>query len=418
MICKNCGSDNEKDAVFCIKCGFNMSGGTLTDGYAKKPPEAGTLDSATTLDYKNPEPPKPDGPMPTLHHYESRSPEKIASSYSHPRTYTPAYTSAPVAYAPVYGVPTYGAPVHTVSSDPESGNRVIARLKQIIRCPAMMVGTIAFSLTAFCYILMLFGINGLFDSLSTAVSPFGYYAVSEVQDTISGLQLATWLVGFIAFLPTLLTVIGLWMMVAQGYKSENRINTVGISLIKGVKIFEFVLFCIAVVVSFLFFIVSVSEPINYSYIPSEAIAVYLILLVFAVGYIVWKFFYYTSLFHTLDSFKDSALFRSPSGYPTVLVAVDSFLSAAGSVFVLIFSILPAIFISSSHGGYEEMIISMFNDLTDGYSVYYAFESFKDSMDFMIFSSTVSVIANIVAYISFGIMSLIYRNRLSYIRYER
>ena len=416
MICKNCGSENENDAVFCNNCGANMSGGTLSDGYAKRPPETDTLGSATVLDYKNPEQPKPDGPMPVLHHYESRSPEEIAASYSHPRTYSPSYAAPPMAYAPVYEVPAYGVPVHTVSADPDSGKRVIERLKQIIRCPAMMVGTIAFSLTALCFILTLFGINGLYDALSDSLSPYRYY-VSEARDAISVLQLVTWLVGFLAFIPTLLTVIGLWMMVAQGFKYENRISTTGISMIKGVKIFEFVLFCISVVISFVFLIASGSELISYSYMPAQAVAIYLILFVFIVGYIVWKFFYFTSLFRTMDSFRDSVLFRSPSGYPSVLVAVDSFLSAAGNIFAFIFLIFP-VMVSSSYGWHEDMIISMFRDLTNGYGTYYALESFKGSMDLISFSSTFSAIAGIVAFISFGVMSIIYRNRLSYIRYER
>ena len=152
MICKNCVAENENDAVFCNECGTNLSGNASEEGYAKRPPQSQELGAASTLDYKNPEPPKPDGPAPVLHHYESRRPEAIPPSYAYPKSYSPTYAAVPVAYAPAYGVP---AVVHTVSMDTGSGERVISKLKQFLKSPGLLVAKIALTLTAVCDMLCL-----------------------------------------------------------------------------------------------------------------------------------------------------------------------------------------------------------------------------------------------------------------------
>lgn len=118
MYCIKCGTDNPSEAAFCKACGASMKV-ELPD--ENVPVSTQPLDSASVLDYNNPEPPNEAVPVPELH-YESRCTAVETGTGSHPRSYSPSYTSpSPAVYAPPvyvpyhmsYGPHLYAAPAYT-----------------------------------------------------------------------------------------------------------------------------------------------------------------------------------------------------------------------------------------------------------------------------------------------------------------
>ena len=119
MYCKKCGKDNPNEAAFCKACGAPMKEETPTENV---PLSTQPLGAASSLDYNNPEPPKPAGTAPVLHHYESRSTEPVTTAHSHPRSYSPSYSApapsasaVPLSPAPVYNPYEPPAPVYVPS---------------------------------------------------------------------------------------------------------------------------------------------------------------------------------------------------------------------------------------------------------------------------------------------------------------
>lgn len=405
MKCNNCGKDNENGSVFCIECGSNLNANTTAAGFANSTVPSGNQGTSAN-NGNNAAPQQSTGVTPpVLHHYQSRPSQPDQPAYTHPTSYSPtpapatapmpanAYT-VPPAYQPVYVPPVYGVPVQNVpmSGSGESGFRVIAHLKQLMKSPAMLVATIAFTISVVFYIMTVFGFTGFSDMI-------GRYGSSGDAEISARVNIVTWISGFLAFIPMLLTGIGLWMIVYQGFSSENRISTAGTTMIKGVKIFEFVMFCIGLTISFIS-IIAEDFFENLKYLPDEMVIVKVFAFFICIGYTVWMFFYYISLFKTLDSFRDTVLFRAPIGTPSIVVAVNCFLSSLVSIIAIVY-----LFVVSA-----AMDSNIFK--------YVVNHPIKDAWNFAIFSAIGMIICSMVSAISFGVMTVIYKNKHTYMKFER
>lgn len=142
MYCKKCGKDNPNEAVFCKTCGAPMKDESPAENV---PLNTQPLGAASTLDYNNPEPPKPAGPAPVLHHYESRGKEPVTTAHSHPRSYSPSY-SAPAPTATSYAPPSSTltlAPMYNPYEPPAPVYYVPSYMYRTVAVPTYAYRTVA-----------------------------------------------------------------------------------------------------------------------------------------------------------------------------------------------------------------------------------------------------------------------------------
>ena len=359
MFCENCGNRIEDNAAFCPYCGTKVQ---------ELPPEylsarAGTpADAATEAEL-------PTGQQP-LEQTQSFQPQQPATdgTFELPAPQYPA----PDAYAPQpYAPPArnnYGQSAPPRS--PLMGGRAISptldAVHRMLRSPAFLIGSIAMSLVLIFSLIAGFSASTFqldYRTLRDLVPGLDYRDFQEIQNGLSlfsGAGIAATVVGMI---PTILLVIGLWLTYAAAAGRRNPMPTAGLSMVKGVFIYQLVMICIAIGLILLFLLLFLvvggalsgelskafgsaasqysgaygSNDTDFSIIASLALPILLVTILLFVGVFVMLILFYAKLIKTVNTVKKTIRTDEPSDQVSPFVAVLWFLSAFFSLFPAVLS---------------------------------------------------------------------------------
>lgn len=228
----------------------------------------------------------------------------------------------------------------------------LRRMRQMICSPLYLAGAIGHSC------MVLFTLVSTFRTGAAAVTET---AVSQLVGNAYGVS--SWLDGLYSWLPVLfsasvgsalvgqlpniLVAIGLWMLyISASDPSGTPLKTAGLSLIRGVQIFQLVLLGLVALLMLVSFGVMVVWLQLYD--PEAVLPIVLMLLVLLVVILAVGGLYYGKLIATINGFRQTIWTGQPQGTVSLYVAV---LSALGGVLPLFRVLIGEIFSSlASIGG--------------------------------------------------------------------
>lgn len=286
-ICPVCGKPVEQEWAVCPYCGSPLGENAAGPRYAQSP-GTGTQGEETT------------GPR-----------------YAPP----PGAGAQGGAYTGPQGGPAHGAAPTGWEAEPPA----LGRMRQMIRSPLYLTGAIGYTC------MVLFTLASTFRTGAAALTDT---VLAQLLDNVY--WSSTWLDGLynwmpllfvgsvgsilVGQLPNILVVVGLWMLYASAADTSGApLKTAGLSIIRGVQIFQLVvlglvaLLCLIVmgvmVVGFQFYDLAAIIPI---------VLVFLVVLavVLAVGVL-----YYVKLIATLNGFRQTIWTGQPQGTVSLYVAV-------------------------------------------------------------------------------------------------
>lgn len=275
MICNSCGKQNPDGSDFCSGCGNRLSA--------------------------------------------SGNP---ASQYSAPNTSSQPYypPPQPVAPPPYYG----GSNSQYVPNRPYVGQNLTGSQSSFSQnwraaagSPVFLVAVLIYSLS---FLITLIQIMDQVDNLSYMLYRSGF----------RGMNGTFMLLLFLMLIPNVLFGIGLWLIYAEGKKTQGLpIKTTGLSMVFGVVIFQFVLICIVLLILFVYACIELeaaSRYSRYSYYYSSSVssdigfAIGIILIV--AGLVIG---FYTCLIRMLSNMKNAVFQNSPNTTCVTVVAVFCFI---------------------------------------------------------------------------------------------
>lgn len=212
MFCTKCGKQNKEEALFCCACGAPIKRGLVQNKIERTPT-----------------PPAPAYTQPVYNQPVYNQPVYTYPGYMQPSA--PVYT--PPA-APIYQQP---APVAPVAATPKAPQRrkvvnqktmekkaqfeqnMRSKWRNVIASPFMLVVVILYSLSL---LLSLLDTSMLYDMLSDLTG-----------DIFHGMGALLVCVIVVALIPSVMTVLGLWLTYLEGRKKEKQeISIVGLQLIR------------------------------------------------------------------------------------------------------------------------------------------------------------------------------------------
>lgn len=241
----------------------------------------------------------------------------------------PRYTQAPGADA--RGGPAYGTAPTGWDTEPPT----LRWVRQTIRSPLYLTATIGYCCT------IVFSLASTFRSGMAAVTNTAVYSLmGSSYGTSSWMgELNNWLplaygssvgAALLGQLPGILVAIGLWMLyVSASDTSGAPLKTAGLSLIRGVQIFQLVMLGLMVLLLILSFFVMMAATGFYdmtSVIP--VVLLFLVLIAVILGLVG---FYYARLIATINGFRRTIWTGQAQGPVSLFVAV---ISALGGVLPL------------------------------------------------------------------------------------
>ena len=258
----------------------------------------------------------------------------------------PRYTQAPGADA--RGGPAYGTAPTGWDTEPPT----LRWVRQTIRSPLYLTATIGYCCT------IVFSLASTFRSGMAAVTNTAVYSLmGSSYGTSSWMgELNNWLplaygssvgAALLGQLPNILVAIGLWMLyVSASDTSGAPLKTAGLSLIRGVQIFQLVMLGLMVLLLILSFFVMMAATGFYD--MTSVIPVVLLFLVLVAVILGLVGFYYARLIATINGFRRTIWTGQAQGPVSLFVAV---ISALGGVLPLFQVLLGEVFASlASIGG--------------------------------------------------------------------
>ncbi len=187
----------------------------------------------------------------------------------------------------------------------------IKMLKKLASSPMFLIATIIYTLSFIAGVIVILGSVGAAFSNS-----YGMYNEAALA---SGL-----LVSLIAYAPTILTLIGLWMTFGSGVSRSNRgISTAGFTLLKVSAVINLVLICIAAGILLIGFIAGIFA----AYAVNEMVPILFGFLIFA-GIMTLVILYFAGIVRSINAAKRTIETGRPHPYASAYVAVMSFIAAA------------------------------------------------------------------------------------------
>ncbi|MDP4119930.1 MAG: zinc ribbon domain-containing protein [Bacillota bacterium] len=300
--CLNCGTQNEDDFAFCKTCGVQLQNTN-----------------------NNPQQTMPYGSQ-------------------------PMYSQQPNVQPPAYQPPPYWAPPSTQPNPVFSTSFAQNVIKSAGSSMIFLVATILVSLSLLFSIINGFipvNINHIFENTNFRESLGSNY--SNVYDVFTKYQ--GFFSGFslIALIPTLLICIGLWLFYFTCKDANNpNIKTSGLTIIKGVIIFNFIITCL-IPLFFLMALIIASTSLNSLDIPGSgggaAIGVMLILFILSCVIVIFPMIYCIFIIKSINNLKRTAQNVSPAMPISNFVAVMNIIFGSISVLAVLSNInsFPSVF---------------------------------------------------------------------------
>lgn len=261
-------------------------------------------------------------------------------------TTSPRYTQAPGADA--RGGPAYSTAPTGRDTEPPT----LRWVRQTIRSPLYLVGAIGYTCMVLFTLASTFrtGAAALTDTVLAQLLGNVYWSSTWLDGLYNWLPLL--FVGsvgstLVGQLPNILVVAGFWMLyVSASDTSGAPLKTAGLSLIRGVQIFQLVMLGLMVLLLILSFFVMMAATGFYdmtSVIP--VVLLFLVLIAVILGLVG---FYYARLIATINGFRRTIWTGQAQGPVSLFVAV---ISALGGVLPLFGVLLGEVFASlASIGG--------------------------------------------------------------------
>lgn len=258
----------------------------------------------------------------------------------------PRYTQAPGADA--RGGPAYGTAPMGWDTEPPT----LRWVRQTIRSPLYLVGAIGYTCMVLFTLASTFrtGAAALTDTVLAQLLGNVYWSSTWLDGLYNWLPLL--FVGsvgstLVGQLPNILVVAGLWMLYASAADSSGApLKTAGLSLIRGVQIFQLVMLGL---VALLCLVVMGVMVVGFQFYDLEAIIpIVLVFLVVLAVILAVGVLYYVKLITTINGFRRTIWTGQPQGTVSLYVAV---LGAARGVLPLFQVLLGEVFASlASIGG--------------------------------------------------------------------
>ena len=241
----------------------------------------------------------------------------------------PRYTQAPGADA--RGGPAYGTAPMGWNTEPPT----LRWVRQTIRSPLYLTATIGYCCT------IVFSLASTFRSgMAAATNTAVYSLMGSSYGTSSWMgELNNWLplaygssvgAALLGQLPGILVAIGLWMLyVSASDTSGAPLKTAGLSLIRGVQIFQLVMLGLMVLLLILSFFVMMAATGFYDMTSVVPVVLFFLVLVAVILGLVG--FYYARLIATINGFRRTIWTGQAQGPVSLFVAV---ISALGGVLPL------------------------------------------------------------------------------------
>ena len=289
MYCENCGALLKEGAIFCTQCG------------------AKTRQAAA----------QPQGP----------SPAEGQSEYTRP-----PYQNA--GFDNVYGQygQNYASPYDNYNNPPEPS---VFNIKEPASSGLYLFAVILFSVN------ILYGViftNSVYSSVYQILSAAGI-GISDLGLSISGFAIATRIASVILSVPSLLIVLGLWLIFGSAKSSSKKLKSGGIKLINVIMIIRLIFFCIAIFLAeaaCLFFVIvaGLDDYGNFPAASSLGPAFIAVIALAIAGAAVVCIIYFAKILKMLGSAKRCAD-TGQKPFISVYVIVICFISLFSAIYSLI-----------------------------------------------------------------------------------
>lgn len=244
--------------------------------------------------------------------------------------------AAPVPCAPV-PVQNYAAPAGRTVNDDLKKQAVVAAYKKVAGSPLFLIAVIAFTLNmVLSLVLSLTPTMTVLDSdvemmLYDLLREMGmsYWDINEALSSASSVSILSTVLGII---PSVITLIGLWLIYASGKSRSKRTSTAGLTTLKVFNIVMLVFLCIAAGLFLIVMAIAVVALGSEAFVPEEAIAVLVLVFLVVAAIMAFAIVLYARIISSLSKVANTVRTGEPDRRVSGFVAVILFISAAGSLF--------------------------------------------------------------------------------------
>lgn len=218
-------------------------------------------------------------------------------------------------------------------------NSVISIIKKIASSGLFLAGAICISVSAFLQFISAFSGSVLFSYIETLMDLSNIEGYSDMPEGVFGIMGTAFTgVSLISVIPLVLVVIGLWLCYTSAKNNENK--TTGLSIIRGVVIYEIVAMSVGIGLVLLLLILGMGMssalpsllgeefyvPVNLSAGVIMAIAVVLFIMVVAI--FVIDLILYIKALKTIKTLKTSLASGILSGKISMFLIIMLFIMGA------------------------------------------------------------------------------------------
>lgn len=285
MFCTACGKQNAEGSTFCTSCG-------------------------TPLVQKEAQP-------------QPQQPVYQQPVYQQPVYQQPVYQQ-PIYQQPVYQQPVYQQPVYqpaAAENEWDFASYFRQKWRIFVASPLPLIITILYSLLSLLTLINIFDGASTLNAIANAL-PFMRKMLRELGDTLTFLEL-------LAFTPTFLTALGMWLVFAGAAKKDiSPLNTSGLNMIRIGQVITLVLHCLlyAVITIGLF---GASEYIS----DSNAVTMFLL-----IGIMVFSVVVQAKTISMLSAMRDCGVYDRPNASGVTFIAVMQFIVGSLQFLVLVYQI--------------------------------------------------------------------------------
>ena len=299
MFCPHCGTPYEAPASFCVKCGAHLTAPA----------------------------PVPQ-PEPVAVAQTEAQPQPVVQPVAQPAVQPAAQPAVQPPFPPV------SAPV--VPGEPPA----VDLARRTAASPLFLIAVICLTVSAVLSVITSLFAGSSMELFGELMAEFSGDAemealFSEFSSAMSGGMIAGTLIGMI---PTILILIGLWMVYASAANRQQFLNLQGLALVKGAVVTELVVMAVGMglvlLVMVLLLIVALvggAEAVLDSDAAVAAIGsvVIVLLILLLVGLLVLYIVYYRKTLKSIDAALNTVRTGLPNSKVSIFVAVMCFIGAAG-----------------------------------------------------------------------------------------
>lgn len=337
MFCPNCGNQVPDGQLFCSACGTDMSASA---------PSAGT-----------PVVPRYSNPGANKSGYAT--PGYSAPSYSAPSYPTPSHPTSG------YSTPSHYAPAPTLVDSAGSGDwssRFIQAWKTFVTSPACLILLIGVTLIQVLTVINITTTSPL-DSVYSMFNELGI-STSQIRSMMSDLEEAIDSASLASMVPSVLMIVGMWLLYVDARNPGSYLKTTGLTIIKVLQVISLVGVCIAFGFALILLLSAMGEASRYgSYgeAINEALSVVTWVLIIVGGLVIG---YYAMVLKVINATKRAMETFVPEAGPAAALGVLNFIFGAISLMSALANNLDFITLLSSASPilYGVVLISLKNTM--------------------------------------------------------